>query len=79
MGKFWLCLCRFAYRRAAQASKVPPDGIPMMRDPDHPCSGYEPRTKKWQDWGRCRGDGHYLCNECCHHERAEEEIVTLNI
>ncbi len=78
-GKFWLWLCRFAYRRLCRkvgGEDKRPVGIPAQRDPDNPCESYSPRIKYGGDWSDCQGDGHYLCNECCHYSekaRAERE------
>jgi len=71
MKFFWKWLCLFSYRRYAIATENKPTGIPNNRDPNHPCTGYEPRTKRTMDWGDCDGDGHYLCDECCHKENEE--------
>jgi hypothetical protein len=84
---FWKAIFLFAYRRWAIPGEKKPVGIPGNRDPDYPCSGYEPVPIElarqlsfnsgnpfWQD---CQTDGHYLCAECCHRaptkEYAEED------
>jgi len=73
-GKFWLWLCRFAYRRLCSKTGYDgkkPVGIPAQRDPDSPCEYYSP--KAWRgDWNDCCGDGHYLCNECCHYRYSKK-------
>jgi len=76
---FWKWLARFAYRRWAEAKTVKPVGIPGNRDPDAPCPAFSPRTREWNDWGRCETDGHYLCGECCHQARTEGEFTALNL
>jgi hypothetical protein len=50
-----------------------------MRDPDSRCTAFEPRPRKWNDWGQCQTDGHYLCAECCHQAEPEGELITLGI
>lgn len=72
MEKVWRELARRAVQlavwcwRRSKAKTGIPCGIPGHRDPDAPCPGYEPRPREMGDWGDCRGDGHYLCEECCH-------------
>ena len=66
---FWHWLARLAYRRysvRSKASGTKPVGIPGNRDPNNPCSAFEPRNKAAGDWGDCETDGHYLCADCCH-------------
>lgn len=66
---FWHWLARIGYRRyarIAKASGAKPVGIPGNRDPDAPCTAFEPRARKHGDFGDCDSDGHYLCAECCH-------------
>ena len=63
---FWPWVCRTAYRKLAKAQSKMPCGVPGYRDPDVPCSGYEPRRVEDGDWTDCETDGHYLCDECCH-------------
>lgn len=36
-------------------------GTPGQRDPDFPCAEFKPGEPSY---GRCDGDGHYLCEEC---------------
>jgi hypothetical protein len=66
---FWHWLFRFAFRRymAGTPRTDLPDGIPLLRDPEGPCTFYEPRRRELGDFSDCQGDGHYLCRECCHH------------
>lgn len=66
MKRIWRSICLFAYRRWATAETVHPIGIPGERDPDNVCGVYAPRKWKIGDFRDCRGDGHYLCNRCCH-------------
>lgn len=76
MKHFWKWLMLFAYRRWAPAMTQKPTGIPYNRDPECPCDAYEPRPRKtgqFGDWGRCNGDGHYLCTGCAHHRDADRE------
>lgn len=68
---FWRATALFAYRRWARPAGSRPLGIPGNRDPEHPCSSYEPRKLLPGDWNDCLTDGHFLCAECCH--RAPEE------
>ena len=81
MKTFWKFVALFAYRRWAQGSPVKPTGVPGNRDPDYPCTAYEPRPAKWNDWGRCESDGHYLCNGCAHfaHQTSDSELTELRI
>jgi hypothetical protein len=67
MKRFWLWLCRFAYRRVASPLGTAPDGLPHIRDTDSRCDAYEPRPRQPGDFYDCGGDGHYLCKECCHY------------
>lgn len=62
---FWVWLCRFAFRRAMEAPAVPV-GLPGHRDTQAKCEFYYPARGRYQYIGRCAGDGHYLCQECCH-------------
>lgn len=71
---FWPWLAKLAYRQwmkreAANGKK--PVGIPGNRDPNNPCTAFEPRPVKQGDWGDCQTDGHYLCRECCHWDGEE--------
>jgi hypothetical protein len=78
--RFWKWLALFAYRRWAVPAEKKPTGIPLNRDPECPCPAFEPRPRHYRDWGKCQGDGHYLCNECCHWIGAEQEdLIALNI
>jgi hypothetical protein len=64
---FWKAVCLFAYRRWAKPGHKKPVGIPGNRDPDCPCTGFEPTPRhKGPAWDDCQTDGHYLCDECCH-------------
>ena len=65
---FWRLVARFAYRRLMKGrpQRLPPDGLPGIRDPDSRCDIYEPRKRELGDFNDCQGDGHYLCQECCH-------------
>jgi hypothetical protein len=69
---FWRAVALFAYRRWASAGHPKPVGIPGNRDPEHPCTGFEPRRKHPSDWG-CQSDGHYPCEGCCHRDEPEDE------
>jgi hypothetical protein len=64
MARFWLWLARFAFRRLQPGGKMPA-GVPRVRDPEAPCTGFAPRKPKPGDY-ECRSDGHYLCAECAH-------------
>lgn len=65
MRRFWRFIAEFAYRRWSEGLPEPV-GVPFRRDPEAPCTAYEPRKWKLQDWDDCETDGHYLCGECCH-------------
>ena len=71
--RFWLRVCRFAYRRLDIPHRGEPDGIPFRRSPDYPCEGYSPRDRLLGDWRGCQGDGHYLCVECAHFEGEDDD------
>ncbi len=63
--KFWLWLCRLAYRKMKISQNKLPVGIPGMRDPDNKCEAYTPRKKPISEPSAiCETDGHYLCIEC---------------
>ena len=81
MRPFWKWLTLFAYARWSEGLPVKPVGVPGNRDPDYPCQAYNPRSPKWNDWGKCEGDGHYLCHKCAHFIGAESEsdLIQLNI
>jgi hypothetical protein len=73
---FWKALCRFAYRRwIAAATPQKPTGIPGNRDPEHPCTAYEPRARRLGDFP-CNSEGHYLCVECAHFTPEETNGAT---
>jgi hypothetical protein len=61
-GRFWVWLCRLAYRRAVKRGPVP-SGLPGHRDPDATCRAYFPVKAPSGD-GPCESDGHYLCSGC---------------
>jgi hypothetical protein len=42
-----------------------PMGRPGERDPLASCVAYQPECYTGY-WDGCEGDGHYLCEECCH-------------
>ena len=77
MKWLWQRLMLFSYRRWAESSAEPPTGVPRMRDPDSRCTAFAPRPRKWNDWGKCQTDGHYLCGDCCHQAQPESELITL--
>lgn len=70
---FWRWLALFAYRRWARPGDPKPWGVPGNRDPEHPCTAYEPRRPHWTDWKDCMGDGHCLCRGCCHLDPKRDE------
>lgn len=74
--RFWAWLCRLSYRRAVARPDEEPDGVPGRRDPEARCSAYAPRERRPGEWGDCQGDGHYLCEECCHKAPEGEEELT---
>lgn len=41
-------------------------GMAGVRDPDHPCTVFDPTPDGLVGYGggHCMGDGHYLCHEC---------------
>lgn len=51
----------------------PPDGLPGLRDVDHPCEDFDPGTS----FGVCSSDGHYLCSECRHLD--SERVLLLKL
>lgn len=81
-SRAWRWLSLFAYRqwkRHAPGGRMPV-GVPFNRDPDNVCRVYEPRKPGNGDWYECQGDGHYLCEECCHLEvlgTAASEVPAL--
>lgn len=62
MKRFWVWLCRLAYRKVRKRGKIP-TGLPGHRDPDSRCDQYFPVLKPSGN-GPCESDGHYLCREC---------------
>jgi hypothetical protein len=68
--RFWRAVALFAYRRWTIEGQPKPVGVPGNRDPDHPCDIYSPRPLRIGDFADCQGDGHYLCQECCHLDRS---------
>lgn len=75
MRWFWLWLCRFSFRRLGGPTRIDevPDGVPHIRDAKQQCRMYEPRYPHLQDWASCESDGHYLCKECCHLRKADDD------
>lgn len=65
MKSVWKYLALFFYRRWVDSEGHKPVGIPGNRDPELPCTSYEPRRVRLGD---CMTDGHYLCRECCHRD-----------
>lgn len=63
---------RLIWKWMAIPEKKVPTGLPGIRDPQAPCSGYSPRRPIGGDFN-CIGDGHYLCRECAHWNPEEEE------
>lgn len=43
---------------------APKTGDRGVRDPEHPCSDFEPGAPS--ERGQCMTDGHYMCHECVH-------------
>lgn len=67
--KFWRWLALFAWRRWQRHfpnDQMIPDGVPGIRDVNNRCPIFEPRKPMRGDLTDCQGDGHYLCQECCH-------------
>ncbi len=69
---FWKVIALFAYRRWAIPSEKKPVGVPGNRDPESPCTAYEPLEWRAPTWNDCQTDGHYLCAECCHRAPTKE-------
>lgn len=66
MKGFWKWICLFAWRKWVGGLKGPmPMGVPHVRDPENPCTWFEPFPNAEPD-GRCETDGHYLCCICVH-------------
>ena len=74
-GLFWLALLRYAYKKTGIPEERMPVGIPGNRDPNARCDGFAPRNRFGSDF-TCDGDGHYLCKECAHHKKEEEDEDT---
>lgn len=50
-----------------------PDGEPGIRDVDAPCEAFRPAGDPFEaadGSGTCETDGHHICSECVHIERA---------
>lgn len=64
--RFWKRVLRFAYARLKRSPGRMPDGVPGIRDVDHPCSVFLPLKpgEERDRFGQCMTDGHYLCREC---------------
>ena len=71
----WKAVALFAYRRWAEPNGEMPVGVPSFRDPEHICTGYEPRKRGPGDYAECEGDGHYLCAGCAHRAPDEEDAA----
>lgn len=73
LRRFWRTVARFAYRRYIIACTVEPCGVPQRRDPQSPCRSFEPLGER--SGFACQGDGHCLCEECCHYcpETSEDD------
>lgn len=46
-------------------------GDPGLRDPDYPCTMYDPSSSEPE--GECQTDGHYMCKECRHRKAGYPE------
>lgn len=77
--KMYMWLIRFAYRHLRVAQPTLPTGIPGIRDPEAPCTGYAPRKRNAGDaLPTCETDGHFLCKECCfRNPNPSEEWTTM--
>lgn len=78
MNRFWTWLTRFAYWRATRKDdwrgnrgrrRFIPVGLPGNRDPENPCSFYDPIKRHPtvllpMEFGPCQTDGHYQCSDC---------------
>lgn len=62
-----------AYAKHCNATGRRPVGVPGNRDPESPCTAFEPRKRKLGDFSDCLTDGHYLCALCCHKQLAAGE------
>jgi len=61
-----------------------PDGVAGVRDVDHPCEVFSPGEPRGVKLPSCRGDGHYICQECEHlaypmRDDYEERLTQLAI
>jgi hypothetical protein len=76
MQRIWRRVLRFAYNRLKQQHGRLPNGIPGIRDVDHPCSGYTP-LKPGEERGpeaQCMSDGHYMCGECVYFNLEKSDL-----
>ena len=74
-SRFWRWLCVFAFRRLKARGGRLPDGVPCVRDVDHPCHAYRPGRRSGEPAGQCWGDGHYLCAECQDYDVSNDLIL----
>ena len=71
----WLIIFLYQiYTKKCEQTNIKPVGLPLNRDPDNPCPGYEPKKYgrgqfKFDD---CEGDGHYLCKNCVHLQKENQ-------
>ena len=74
--RFWKAVCLYAFRRwrAGWSRQTMPVGVLNYRDPEHVCDNYVPGKPRPEDWNKCRGDGHYLCDECAY-KKVDEELA----
>jgi hypothetical protein len=57
-----LCAAMNRIERAVNSEEVfIPVGLVGQRDPEFPCTDFVPGEPSY---GRCEGDGHYLCDQC---------------
>lgn len=61
-----------AYRKLESYLKPNFLGVPGVRDKRSECDMYQPRPVKSHELPGCNGDGHYLCEKCCHLNQEEE-------
>lgn len=72
-------LIRFIYRLISTHPTAVPTGVPSIRDPSAPCPAYSPRDRQAGDFSDCRGDGHYLCRECCHYRYRSDNFLNFTV
>jgi hypothetical protein len=70
----------YARQRGKRIRWLEEVGAPNLRDPEFPCSDFEPINTVYGKYhnGTCETDGHYMCNYCVQREPIEPEFPPVS-